>query len=136
MKLSSLLFALFSGALFGAGLTVSTMIQPQVVLAFLRGQDMGLLLVLGPAVVITMLAYQFGPRLLPQPWTGGAFCARPSASLRDTYLGAAIFGVGWGIAGVCPGPAIAGLGAGLWPLLIAVMAIALGAWVQGVTARA
>jgi len=48
-----------------------------------------------------------------------------------TIGGAAIFGIGWGLCGVCPGPAIAGLGTGNWPLLVAVVAIFAGACVQG-----
>jgi uncharacterized membrane protein YedE/YeeE len=55
---------------------------------------------------------------------------------RDTLNGAALFGVGWGLCGVCPGPAIAGLGAGNWNLLWALAGIALGALVQGLRAKA
>ena len=50
-------------------------------------------------------------------------------------VGAALFGVGWGLCGVCPGPAIAGLGAGNWDLLWALAGIALGALVQGLRAK-
>lgn len=46
-------------------------------------------------------------------------------------LGALLFGIGWGINGVCPGPAIAALGAGNWPLLIALFAMLAGVYVQG-----
>jgi uncharacterized membrane protein YedE/YeeE len=46
-------------------------------------------------------------------------------------LGAAIFGLGWGISGVCPGPAITGLGLGNWPILYALVGIVAGAYVQG-----
>lgn len=55
----------------------------------------------------------------------------PSSWNRDTLRGAALFGVGWGLTGVCPGPAIAGLGAGNLSLLWAVAGMALGALVQG-----
>ena len=54
---------------------------------------------------------------------------------RATIVGAAIFGMGWGITGVCPGPAIAGLGAGSWELGYAIAGIALGALLQGITAK-
>jgi uncharacterized membrane protein YedE/YeeE len=50
-------------------------------------------------------------------------------------VGAALFGIGWGLCGVCPGPAIAGLGAGNWSLLWALAGIAFGALVQGLRAR-
>jgi uncharacterized membrane protein YedE/YeeE len=126
--------ALGAGALFGFGLAFSTMIQPRVVLSFLRFQDMGLMLVLGGAVVVTLLAYRFVPKLLRQPLLGGAFGAHESVMDRSTIIGAAIFGIGWGITGVCPGPAIAGLGAGSWELGYAIGGIALGALLQGLMA--
>ena len=105
------------------------------VLGFLRFQDFGLMLVMGGAVVVTLLAYKLAPRLRARPLLGGSFHAHPSAWNRDTAVGAALFGVGWGLCGVCPGPAIAGLGTGNWTLLWALGGIALGALVQGLRAR-
>ena len=64
---------LAAGALFGFGLAVSTMIQPEVVLSFLRFQDLGLMLVMGGGVLVTLLTYRFGPRLLRAPLLGGQF---------------------------------------------------------------
>jgi uncharacterized protein len=127
----TLAWAAVAGVLFGFGLALSTMIQPEVVLSFLRFQDFGLLLVLGGAVAVALAAYQLAPRLMDRPLFGEAFDLRQSSLDRRTIGGAAIFGVGWGLCGVCPGPAIAGLGAGNWPLLVAVAAIFAGAWVQG-----
>lgn len=127
---------LVAGGLFGGGLALSTMIQPEVVLAFLRFQDPGLLLVLGGATTLALLAYQVAPRLLSQPVLGGTFEVRASSLNRRTVLGAAVFGAGWGLSGVCPGPAIAGLGAGNWPLLWALVGIVAGAWLQGRVASA
>lgn len=128
-----LLAVLGCGTLFGFGLALSTMIQPAVVLSFLRFQDFGLMLVLGGAVVVTLAAYRLVPRLLREPWLGGPFRTHPSVLDRDTVLGAAIFGVGWGLTGVCPGPAIAGLGAGSFELLAAVAGLAIGALLHGLT---
>lgn len=122
---------LASGALFGFGLALSTMISPEIVLGFLRFTDMGLLLVLGGAAGVTLLAYQFLPRVLGRPLLQPAFQGHPSVLNRDTLLGAAIFGAGWGVCGVCPGPALAGLGAANAPLLLAVLGILAGAFVQG-----
>jgi uncharacterized membrane protein YedE/YeeE len=130
------LAVLTSGALFGFGLALSTMVQPEVVLGFLRFQDVGLMLVMGGAVVVTLLAYRFGPRLLRQPLLGGTFQRHASLWNRDTLVGAAVFGAGWGLSGVCPGPAIAGLGTGNWDLLWALGGIALGALAQGLRAKA
>ena len=131
MTLAKFLAVIASGILFGFGLAVASMISPEVVLSFLRFRDFGLMLVMGGAVCVTLLAYRYAPRLLSRPWLGEQFSVRPSALDRDTVLGAAIFGMGWGLCGVCPGPAIAGLGAGNWPLLVAVAGIAVGAYAQG-----
>jgi hypothetical protein len=107
------------------------MIQPEVVLSFLRFEDFGLLWVLGAAALTTLVTYQLAPKILVKPMFSAAFGAHPSVMSRDTLLGASIFGIGWGISGVCPGPAIAGLGAGNWPLLITVVCMFAGAYAQG-----
>ena len=122
---------ILSGGLFGFGLALSTMIKPEVVLNFLRFTDFGLLLVLGGAVTVALIAYQMAPRLLQRSLLNESFAQRPTAGLKNTLVGSALFGVGWGICGVCPGPAIAGLGAGNWPLVITVVGMLLGAYVQG-----
>ena len=124
-------WTLAAGALFGFGLALSSMVRPEVVLSFLLGRDMGLLLVLGGAVAVTLVAYRLGPRLLKKPLAGDAFQVHPSQMSARTLGGAALFGVGWGLSGVCPGPAMAGLGAGHWPLALALAAMVAGAWVQG-----
>ncbi len=129
------LATLVAGALFGFGLSYSTMIRPEVVLGFLRFQDFGLMLVMGGAVVVVLLAYQLAPRLLTRPLLGEHFQAHPSVWNRNTAMGAALFGVGWGLCGVCPGPAIAGLGTGNFDLLWALAGITLGALVQGLRAK-
>ena len=129
------LATLVAGALFGFGLSLATMIRPEVVLSFLRFQDFGLMLVMGGAVLVVLLAYQFAPRLLKRPLLDDHFHRHPSAWNGDTAVGAALFGVGWGLCGVCPGPAIAGLGAGNFSLLWALAGIALGALVQGLRAK-
>jgi len=134
MNARQILVTVASGLLFGLGLAVSTMLSPEVVLSFLEFRDAGLLLVMGGAMGLALLAYQWGPRRLRQPWLGGAFDRRQARLDRDTLLGAALFGVGWGLSGVCPGPAIASLGAGNiegWPALLGIV---VGAWLQGVWA--
>lgn len=129
------LATLAAGVLFGFGLSYSSMIRPEVVLSFLRFEDFGLMLVMGGAVMVAMLAYKLAPRLLRRPLLDDHFHQHPSVWNRDTAVGAALFGVGWGLCGVCPGPAIAGLGAGNWDLLWALAGIALGALVQGLRAK-
>lgn len=123
---------LISGALFGYGLALSGMVSPEVVLSFLRFQDFGLMLVMGGGMGLTLLAYQLLPRLLRRPLLGDHFAVRPAVLDRNTQVGAAIFGIGWGVCGVCPGPAIAGLGVGNGALLVALGGILLGAYLQGV----
>jgi len=127
----ALAFVLVSGMLFGFGLALSTMVEPEVVLSFLLWKDMGLLLVLGGAVVVTFAAYHLAPRVMKKPVAGESFGRHPSEMAVRTLAGAAIFGVGWGLCGVCPGPAIAGLGIGNWPMLVALAGLVLGAYVQG-----
>lgn len=128
------LAVLAGGMLFGFGLAVSTMVRPEVVLSFLQFKDWGLMLVMGGAMGVTLLAYQWLPRHLKAPLLGGEFDHRQTPLNRDTVIGSAIFGIGWGLCGVCPGPAIAGLGTGNLQLLWALLGIAAGAGLQGWTA--
>ena len=79
MSSRSLIFVLASGALFGFGLALSTMVKPEVVISFLLWKDMGLLLVLGGAVVVTFIAYHLVPRVMKKPWAGDKFNAHPSS---------------------------------------------------------
>lgn len=132
----SALATLAAGALFGFGLSLSGMVRPEVILGFLRFQDTGLLLVMAGALAVVVPAYQGLPRLMARPLLGGSFANHASVWNRDTALGSALFGVGWGLCGVCPGPAIAGLGTGNVDLLWALGGIALGALAQGLRARA
>ena len=135
MRAARSLATLLAGALFGFGLSYATMIRPEVVLSFLRFQDFGLMLVMGGAVLVVLLTYSLAPRWLARPLLDDHFHTHPSVWNRDTFLGAALFGIGWGLCGVCPGPAIAALGTGNWSLLWALVGIALGALVQGLRAK-
>jgi uncharacterized membrane protein YedE/YeeE len=104
--------SLVAGAVFGMGLAVAQMTNPNKVLNFLdlTGQwDASLLGVLGSAVVSSALVFRWILRQ-PKPWLEAQFHL-PKPGVVDARLitGSAIFGVGWGIAGYCPGPAIASL---------------------------
>ena len=110
MKLS--LAALFSGIVFGLGLAISEMINPTRVIAFLDvtgDWDITLLLVMGSALVFTIIGFPLITRkahpILTEKFT------LPTKTTLDIPLisGAVLFGIGWGLAGLCPGPAIAGL---------------------------
>ncbi|MBP5991326.1 MAG: YeeE/YedE family protein [Piscinibacter sp.] len=132
--MSAAVFTVIAGALFGFGLALSGMIRPEVVLAFLQWQDFGLMLVMAGGLALTLVAYQFAPRWRRTPLLAAAYEAHTARMQRDTFVGAALFGVGWGLSGVCPGPAIAGLGAGNLDMLWSLAGLAAGAWLQGVFA--
>lgn len=126
-----LLGMVLGGALFGYGLAYSGMVSPEVVLKFLTLQDFGLMLVMGGAIGVTVVAYQLLPRLRQRPLLAEQFEKRVTPLNKRTLLGAAIFGLGWGVSGVCPGPAIAGLGGGNLKLLWSLVGIFAGAYLQG-----
>lgn len=132
--MSAAVFTIIAGALFGFGLALSGMIRPEVVLAFLQWQDFGLMLVMAGGLALTLVAYQFAPRWRRTPLLTAAYEAHTARMQRNTFVGSALFGVGWGLSGVCPGPAIAGLGAGNLDMLWSLAGLAAGAWLQGVFA--
>ncbi|WP_428310352.1 DUF6691 family protein [Hydrocarboniphaga sp.] len=104
--------ALLAGLVFGAGLTVSGMASQAKVLGFLKlgpGWDPSLMLVMGSALAVTLPGFWW-MRRRGRPLLGDSF-AQPATTRVDTRLliGAALFGVGWGLSGFCPGPAIVSL---------------------------
>ena len=110
------LAATFAGVLFGAGLAISQMVDPDKVLSFLDlaaftdgAWDPSLVLVLCAAVGTNLVGYQLVLRR-PSPLLAAEFHL-PTASDIDLRLvgGSALFGIGWGLAGYCPGPAVAAL---------------------------
>jgi hypothetical protein len=129
-----LLAATASGALFGAGLAISGMTNRFVVLGFLDvfgAWDPTLVFVMAGAVTVTAIAFRFVLRM-PGPALGGTFRlpARDDVDLR-LLVGAALFGVGWGLAGFCPGPVLVGAAAGLQDAWIFVPAMFAGSFVAG-----
>jgi uncharacterized membrane protein YedE/YeeE len=127
--MKTIISALVSGILFGAGLTLSQMANPEKVLNFLDiagSWDPSLLMVMTGALTVTLICFR--PILKrPKPlWDTRFYLAANSGLDKPLLIGAAIFGVGWGITGYCPGPAIAGLGLGNSEVLIIVPGICLG----------
>ena len=104
--------SLLSGILFGAGLALGGMTDPARVRGFLDlfgAWDPTLAFVMGGAVIVMAVAWRMVARMR-QPWLTEAFHLPTSAALTPRLIGgAALFGVGWGIAGLCPGPGIAAL---------------------------
>ena len=118
--------ALFAGALFGAGLAVSGMADPQRVRGFLDlfgAWDPTLAFVMGGALIPMAIAWRIQKRMMA-PVSAPRF-ALPTRRDLDIRLigGSALFGVGWGIAGLCPGPAIADLAIAPVPAAIFVAAM-------------
>ena len=130
--------AFAAGALFGAGLAISGMTDRSVVLGFLdvAGQwDPTLAFVMAGALAVTIpLSRAVLKR--ESPALGGEFRV-PQRDAVDARLlaGASIFGVGWGIAGYCPGPALVGIAAGLRDAWIFLPAMVAGSFVAGRLAR-
>jgi uncharacterized membrane protein YedE/YeeE len=108
----SLLLSLVTGALFGLGLALAGMLNPTKVVAFLDitgNWDPSLAFVMGAGLVVNLIGWQIAKRRT-QPIFASQFHL-PQASQIDRRLlvGSALFGVGWGLAGLCPGPAITSL---------------------------
>jgi uncharacterized protein len=123
------LASLATGVLFGAGLVVSDMVNPGRVQAFLDiagAWDPSLAFVMGGAIIPMAIAYFFSRRM-GSPLLGKRFFIPESRILdRQLIVGAALFGIGWGLVGFCPGPAIAGLAMGLWQPWLFVFAMLAG----------
>ena len=122
-----MVFAALAGGLFGAGLHISGMTDTTKVrgfLDFLGAWDPTLMFVMGGAILPMAAAWAWTRGR--QPVIGGAFPARPDPRLdRRLVVGAVLFGAGWGLVGLCPGPALASLsygGAGGLVFLVAMLA--------------
>lgn len=135
LRLPYLVTAAVSGLLFGAGLYVSQMVDPLKVLRFLDftaipsgGWDPSLAFVIVPAIVVMFVAVRIS-RGRSAPLFEKQF-HEPEFKKIDTPLvaGAAIFGIGWGMSGICPGPAISLIA--FWPddLLIFLIALFIGSY--------
>ena len=127
--MSLIVSAFASGLLFGLGLIVSQMVNPAKVLGFLDisgNWDPSLVLVMGGAVAVsargTLVAKRRGvPVLAPR-------LEIPTRRDLDPRLigGSALFGIGWGLVGLCPGPALVGLTFGPWQVFVFVAAMIVG----------
>lgn len=131
-----LLGALLAGIVFGIGLAVSQMINPAKVLAFLdfAGRwDPSLALVMAGALAVAFVGFRAVFRR-PAPLLAARFEV-PAVREIDARLlaGAILFGIGWGLVGFCPGPALASLAHGSKGSIIFVAAMAAGAWLHKAT---
>lgn len=124
-----ILGGLIAGLLFGGGLALAGMTDPAVVLGFLDiagTWNPALLAVMALAVPITFVGYRL-LRGMKAPLFDSRF-AWPDTTAIDTRLlgGAALFGIGWGLSGYCPGPAIASLSSGESGVYVFLIAVAVG----------
>lgn len=123
------LASLVAGLVFGFGLALSGMTHPEKVLSFLDMTgvwDASLLFVLGGAVGVTVITFRFVLKR-EKPLLAERFIITKETHIdRSIILGAVLFGVGWGISGYCPGPAVALLAAPNWELWAFLPAAILG----------
>ncbi|MDI4634575.1 hypothetical protein J7U46_16065 [Pelomonas sp. V22] len=129
MSFKKLSLAFASGLLFGLGLIASGMSNPAKVKGFLDvtgAWDPSLALVMGGAIAVGLFAFA-AARRRTRAWSGEAI-ELPTASAIDGRLlgGGLLFGVGWGLAGFCPGPALVAFSAGYGPALVFVPAMGAG----------
>lgn len=123
------IISVLAGLLFGFGLALSQMTDPAKIIGFLDFSghwDPTLLLVMGGAVLVTLISFRFILRR-----THPVFDAQfhlPTRHDIDGRLigGAALFGIGWGLAGLCPGPGVAAIAQGTWQPLVFVAGLVLG----------
>ncbi|CAH1548648.1 DUF6691 family protein [Vibrio rotiferianus] len=122
----------FSGVLFGIGMVISGMADPAKVIGFLDitgAWDPSLAFVMGGALAIFVPAYL----LLIKPRNESVFgdeiiCPTSKAIDKKLVVGAALFGIGWGLLGVCPGPAVASLFTGNTQALLFIAAMLVGSF--------
>jgi uncharacterized protein len=120
---------LICGLIFGAGLLISGMVQPTKVLGFLDifgAWDPSLAVVMAAALAVSIPGFMLAGRS-ERPWFAGQYF-RPGKSGIDRPLvaGAAMFGIGWGLVGFCPGPALASLATLSPGVVVFVVAMAVG----------
>jgi hypothetical protein len=119
------------GVLFGLGLMISGMTNPAKILAFLDlagNWDPSLIFVMGGAVLVGLVAFYLAKKRT-QSFLGGTMHIPTRRDIdRPLIIGSAMFGVGWGLAGFCPGPALVSLGSGEMKALVFVIAMVAGMW--------
>ena len=124
------LFAALAGGLFGTGLLLSGMTDTRKVQGWLDifgDWDPTLAFVMGGAIIPMAIAWQVtrGRR----PALGGTFPASPDPVIdRNLVIGSVLFGIGWGLSGLCPGPALASISYGGWGGLVFLIAMLGGMW--------
>lgn len=120
------------GLLFGIGLILSGMTDPGKVIGFLDlfgAWDPSLALVMGGAIAVGTVAFALARQRTTSFLGDVMHLPRPGQVDRQLVLGSLVFGVGWGLAGFCPGPALVSLGAAEPKAAVFVVAMLAGMWV-------
>ena len=129
----SVVLAVASGALFGVGLLISGMTQPAKVVGFLDvtgAWDPSLAFVIGGAVAVYAVLFRIVNRR-SAPWFAGTFQLSNRSDIDLALIaGSAVFGIGWGLGGLCPGPALVGAAGGSLSALVFIGAMIAGMLVQ------
>ena len=127
--MTRMLVTLLSGTLFGLGLAISGMVNPAKVIGFLDiagDWDPTLAFVMGGALLVTVPAFRLILKR-ESPVLADDFELPTKKDLDARLLGgSALFGVGWGLSGFCPGPAVTALATGLMPVFAFVAAMIVG----------
>ncbi len=127
--MNKIVIALLCGVIFGLGLSLSQMLNPNKVLSFLDlagNWDPSLAFVMMGALAVAMPAYQLIQKRHKPFLEDGFHVSHKTAIDKPLILGAALFGIGWGMTGYCPGPAVASLGFGAPEAFVMVVAIYAG----------
>lgn len=126
---------LIAGLLFGAGMVISDMVNPVKVIAFLDvagAWKIDLAFVMGGALLVFAPMYHFVIKPRQKPLDQTEFCITKNKVVdRKLILGASLFGLGWGIAGICPGPALASVSSFNISLLGFIVAMIIGMKIMG-----
>ncbi|MGL6312400.1 DUF6691 family protein [Vibrio sp. WXL103] len=127
------LTALVAGLLFGFGMSFSGMVDPQKVIGFLdlAGEwDPSLAFVMGGALAVFIPGYQWLVKPRAKPLAGESFSVSLKTAVDKPLVGGAVlFGIGWGITGICPGPAITSLSFGNPLICLFVLAMLAGSMI-------
>ena len=131
--MNKILIALVSGIIFGLGLSLSQMINPEKVISFLDVSgdwDPSLAFVMMGALAVTFISFKWILNRSEPILENGFHLSKRSEIDKSLLAGAAIFGIGWGMSGFCPGPAVASLGLGSIEAVVMVLSIYAGFFCQ------
>ena len=130
--MNRIIIALISGILFGAGLVLSQMVNPEKVQGFLDlfgNWDPSLILVMGGAVAVTLVTSRFILKRKTPIFADRFYMAMKSSIDGRLVLGAVLFGMGWGLSGYCPGPGLVNAMINPSEAIVFIPALIIGGWI-------